>query len=111
VQPPTFFAIAWFLVAAAWTWRADCKKRVTLAARCDLTESNRAPERKTTMDVQTNEQLLINFEGYLTELVCDVKNMNEVNLVAEVLVTVQDALRDLAQKPRPDKRRWAKIAK
>jgi hypothetical protein len=52
------------------------------------------------MDVQTDERLLRNIEGYLIELVCNVESMDEVNLVAEVLVSVQDALRDLAQKPR-----------
>ena len=52
------------------------------------------------MDVQTDERLLRNSEGYLTELVCIVERMDEVSLIAEVLVSVQDALRDLAQKPR-----------
>jgi hypothetical protein len=52
------------------------------------------------MNVQTDERLLRNIEGYLIELVCNVESMDEVNLVAEVLVSVRDALRDLAQKPR-----------
>ena len=52
------------------------------------------------MDVQTDELLLRNIGGYLSELICNVKSMDEVNLLAEVLVSVQDALRDLAQKPR-----------
>jgi hypothetical protein len=47
------------------------------------------------MDVQTNERLLRNIEGYLIELVCSVESMDEVTLLAEVLVSVQDALRDL----------------
>jgi hypothetical protein len=51
------------------------------------------------MDPQTDERLLRNMEGYLIELVCNVESMGEVNLVAEVLVSVQDALRDLAPKP------------
>ena len=51
------------------------------------------------MDVQTDERLLRNMEGYLIELVCNIESMSEVNLVAEVLVSVQDALRGLAQKP------------
>lgn len=51
------------------------------------------------MDVQTDERLLRNIEGYLSELVCCVNSMDEVNLVAEALVSVQDSLRDLAQKP------------
>ena len=51
------------------------------------------------MDVQTDERLLRNIEGYLIELVCNVESIEEVNLVAEVLLSVQDALRDLAQKP------------
>jgi hypothetical protein len=52
------------------------------------------------MDVQTDEQLLRNIEGYLIELVCSVESIDEVSLVADVLVSVQDALRDLAEKPR-----------
>ena len=52
------------------------------------------------MDVQTDVRHLRNIEGYLIELVCNVESMEEVNLVADVLVSVQDALRDLAQKPR-----------
>jgi len=47
------------------------------------------------MDVQSNERLLRNIEGYLIELVCSVESMDEVTLLAEVLVSVQDALRDL----------------
>ena len=56
------------------------------------------------MDAQTDERLLRNIEGYLTELVCYVNSMDEVNLVAEALVSVQDALRDLPQKPIPARR-------
>jgi len=52
------------------------------------------------MDVQTDERLLRNIEGYLMELVCNVESIDQVNLLADVLVTVQDALRDLTQKPR-----------
>jgi hypothetical protein len=52
------------------------------------------------MNVQTDERILGNIEGYLMELVCNVENIHQVNLVADVLVSVQDALRDLAQKPR-----------
>ena len=52
------------------------------------------------MDVETDGLLLRNIEGYLIEIACNVESMDEVNLVAEVLVSVQDALRDLAQKPR-----------
>jgi hypothetical protein len=37
------------------------------------------------MDVQTDERLLINIEGYLIELVCNVESMDELNLVAEAL--------------------------
>ena len=47
------------------------------------------------MDVQTDERLLRNIEGYLIELVCSVESMDEVTLLAEVLVSVQDTLRDL----------------
>jgi hypothetical protein len=50
------------------------------------------------MEVRT-EELLRNLEGYLTELVCCVKSMDEVNLVAAALGSVRDALQDLAQKP------------
>jgi hypothetical protein len=35
------------------------------------------------------------------ELVCNVESLDEVTLIADVLVSVQNALRDLAQKPRP----------
>ena len=52
------------------------------------------------MDVQTDERLLRNIEGYLMELICIVESIDEVNLIADVLISVQDALRDLAQKPR-----------
>src|SRR6266481_1954130 len=51
------------------------------------------------MDVQTDERFLINLEGYLVDLVCNVESMDELNLVAEVLVSVQDAIRYLAQGP------------
>ena len=51
------------------------------------------------MDVQTDERLLINIEGYLIELVCNVESIDELDLVAEALVSVQDALRHLAQEP------------
>ncbi len=53
------------------------------------------------MDAQTDERFLRNIEGYLMELVCNVESIDEVNVIADVLVSVQDALRDLAQKPRP----------
>jgi hypothetical protein len=52
------------------------------------------------MEVQTNEQLLRNIEGYLMELVCRVESIDEVNLVADVLISVQDALRGLGLTPR-----------
>jgi hypothetical protein len=52
------------------------------------------------MNVQTDERILGNIEGYLMELVCNVENIDQADLVADVLVAVQDALRDLAQKPR-----------
>jgi hypothetical protein len=52
------------------------------------------------MDVHTDERLLRDIEGYLIELVCNVERSDEASLIAEVLVSVQDALRDLAQKPR-----------
>jgi hypothetical protein len=48
------------------------------------------------MDVQTDERLLRNMEGYLMELVCNVESIDGVSLIADVLVSVQDALRDLA---------------
>ena len=50
------------------------------------------------MDVRA-EELLRNLEGYLNELVCCVKSTDEVNVVAEALGSVQDALQELAQKP------------
>ena len=52
------------------------------------------------MGVQTDERFLRNIEGYLMELVCNVESIEAVNLIADVLVSVQDALRDLTQKPR-----------
>jgi hypothetical protein len=52
------------------------------------------------LDIQTDERLLRNIEGFLMELVCNVENIEQVNLIADVLVSVQDALRDLTQKPR-----------
>ena len=56
------------------------------------------------MEVQTDKRLLRNIEGYVNELLCDTKSMtksmDELNLLADVLVSVQDALRDLDQKPR-----------
>jgi hypothetical protein len=52
------------------------------------------------VDVQTDERILRNIEGYLMELVCNVESLDEVTLIADVLVSVQNALRDLAQKPR-----------
>jgi hypothetical protein len=51
------------------------------------------------MDVQTDERLLINIESYLIELLCNAQSMDEVNLVAEALVSVQDVLRYLVQEP------------
>jgi len=51
------------------------------------------------MDVRTDERLLINIEGYLIELVCNVESIDELDLVGEALVSVQDALRHLAQEP------------
>jgi hypothetical protein len=53
------------------------------------------------MVVQTDERFLRNIEGYLTELVCNAESIDGVSLIADVLDSVQDALRDLAQKPRP----------
>jgi hypothetical protein len=47
------------------------------------------------MDVETDARSLRNIEGYLIELICSAKTMGEVNLLAEALVSVQDALRDL----------------
>ena len=51
------------------------------------------------MDVRTDERQLRNIEGYLMELVCNVKSIDEVNVIADILIPVQHALRDLAQKP------------
>ena len=51
------------------------------------------------MDAQTDKRLLSNIEGYLMELVFVVESIDQVGLVADVLVLVQDALRDLGQKP------------
>jgi hypothetical protein len=51
------------------------------------------------MDVQADERLLINIESYLIELLCNVESIDELDLVAEALVSVQDALRHLVQEP------------
>jgi len=51
------------------------------------------------MDVRTDERLLRNIEGYLMELVCSAESIDGVSLIADVLVSIQDALRDLPQKP------------
>ena len=51
------------------------------------------------MGVQTDERFLRNIEGYLMELVCNVESIDEVNVIADVLVSVKDALRALRQKP------------
>ncbi len=53
------------------------------------------------MDVQTDERSLRNIEGYLMELVCNIESIEEVSLIADVLLSVQDALRDLAPKSPP----------
>ena len=58
------------------------------------------PKKEDDMDVRTDERLLRNIEGYMMELVCNVKSIDEVDLIADVLVSVQDALRALTQKPR-----------
>jgi hypothetical protein len=50
--------------------------------------------------MKKRELTLRNIEGYLTELVCHVESIDGVSLIADVLVSVQDALRDLARKPR-----------
>ena len=47
------------------------------------------------MDIATDARSLRKIEGYLIELICSAKTMDEVNLLAEVLVSVQDTLRDL----------------
>jgi hypothetical protein len=52
------------------------------------------------MDVPAEVRFLRNVEGYLIELVCGAKSTDDATLLAEVLVSVQDALRDLAQEPR-----------
>jgi hypothetical protein len=52
------------------------------------------------MDIQTDARFLRNIEGYLIELLCSVESRGEVNALAEVLVLVQDTLRELEQEPR-----------
>lgn len=54
------------------------------------------------MDVQTDERHLRNIEGYLMELVCNVESIDGVSLIADILVSVQNAVWDLAQKPRSE---------
>jgi hypothetical protein len=58
------------------------------------------PNKEGDMALPTDERLLRNIEGYLTELVLNIESIDEVSLVADILVSVQDALRDLGQKPR-----------
>jgi hypothetical protein len=53
------------------------------------------------VDAQTDERFLRNIEGYLMELVCNVESIEEVNLIADVLDSVKDALRGLAPKGPP----------
>jgi hypothetical protein len=55
------------------------------------------PKKEGDMDLQTDERLLRKLEGYLTELVLKVKSIDEVSLIADVLGSVQAALRDLGQ--------------
>jgi hypothetical protein len=56
------------------------------------------PKKEGDMDLKTDERLLRSIEGYLTELVLNVESIDEASLVADVLVSVQAALRDLGQK-------------
>jgi hypothetical protein len=58
------------------------------------------PKQESGMDIQTDERLLRNIEGYLMELACNVESIDEVSPIADVLVSVQAALRNLGQKPR-----------
>jgi hypothetical protein len=58
------------------------------------------PKKEGDMELPCDERFLRNIEGYLTELVLNVENIDEVSLIADVLVSVQAALRDLGQKPR-----------
>jgi hypothetical protein len=60
------------------------------------------PKKEDGMDVRTDERFLRTIEDYLMELVFNVESIDEVNVIADVLVSVKDALRNLAQKPRPD---------
>jgi hypothetical protein len=62
-------------------------------------ECDSRPRKDDDVDVQTDERFLRNIEGYLMELVCNVESIDEVNVIADVLVSVKDALRDLSQKP------------
>jgi hypothetical protein len=54
------------------------------------------------MYAQTDERLLRNVEGYLMQLVSRVESLSidEVSLIAEVLASVQGALRYVAHEPR-----------
>ena len=58
------------------------------------------PKKEGAMEHPSDERFLRNIEGYLTELVLNVENIDEVSLIADVLVSVQAALRDLGQEPR-----------
>ena len=61
------------------------------------------------MGAQTDERFLRNIEGYLMELVCKVEGIDEVSLIADVLISVQDALRDLALFPIPWKELYLRV--
>jgi hypothetical protein len=67
---------------------------------CSLIGCDSRSRKDDDVDVLTDEGFQRNIEGYLMELVCNVESIHEVNLIADVLFLVQDALRDLAQKPR-----------
>jgi hypothetical protein len=69
------------------------------AISCSLIKCDSRPRKDDDVDVQTEERLLRNIEGYLMELVFVVESIDQVSLVADVLVSVKDALRDLGQKP------------
>jgi hypothetical protein len=52
------------------------------------------------VDVPIDERHLRNLEGYLMQLVCSVKSIAEVSLIADVLESDQGALQELAKKLR-----------
>ena len=66
---------------------------------CSVIKCDSWSRKEDCVDAQTDERLLRNIEGYLMELVFVVESIDQVSLVADLLASVQHALRDSGQKP------------